>query len=117
MATRARPAPSALSPARRPPDGGVISASTRTAGAPGYGDRAEEMRALAAQQPGYLGVDSVRDATGFGVTVSYWRDEESIAAWRDNARHAQTRADGRAEWYEEFRVHVAKVERSYSFTR
>jgi heme-degrading monooxygenase HmoA len=100
-----------------PPYYAVIFTSTRTEGDHGYGGRAEEMLALAAVQPGYLGVDSVRDATGFGVTVSYWRDEASIAAWRDQARHAQTRDDGRAAWYEEFAVHVAKVERAYRFTR
>jgi heme-degrading monooxygenase HmoA len=104
-------------PIHEPPYYAVIFTSTRTDGDHGYGDRADEMLELAAKQPGYLGVDSVRDATGLGVTVSYWRDEESIAAWRDNARHARTRADGRAEWYEEFRVHVARVERSYAFTR
>jgi heme-degrading monooxygenase HmoA len=50
--------------------------------------------------------------------VSYWRDEQAIAAWREHAAHAATRAEGRNHpWYEAFTVHIAKVERSYSFTR
>ncbi len=48
---------------------------------------------------------------------SYWRDEESIAAWRNQADHSRTQTDGRARWYESFAVHVAKVERSYDFHR
>ncbi|MEV0810819.1 antibiotic biosynthesis monooxygenase [Micromonospora sp. NPDC050200] len=75
-----------------PPYYAVIFTSVRTAGDHGYDQRAEEMLDLAAQQPGFLGVDSSRGADGFGITVSYWTDEQSIAAWRDHATHAATRA-------------------------
>jgi heme-degrading monooxygenase HmoA len=47
----------------------------------------------------------------------YWRDEESIKAWRAQADHARARAAGRAHWYESYEPHVARVERSYGFTR
>jgi heme-degrading monooxygenase HmoA len=72
---------------------------------------------LAADQPGFLGVDSARGANGLGITVSYWRDEESIAAWRDHAEHTLARAHGREQWYASFSLHVARVERAYGFTR
>ena len=100
-----------------PPYYAVIFTSVRTPGDQGYADRAEEMVRLAAEQPGFLGIDSARGADGLGITVSYWRDEESIAAWRNQADHSRTRADVRARWYESFTVHVAKVERSYDFHR
>ncbi|MGH3280476.1 MAG: antibiotic biosynthesis monooxygenase family protein [Trebonia sp.] len=100
-----------------PPYYAVIFTSVRTDGDNGYAQRAQEMIRLAAGQPGFLGVDSTRGADGLGITVSYWRDEESINAWRTQADHARTRADGRAHWYESFAVHVARVERSYGFTR
>ncbi|TNC20914.1 antibiotic biosynthesis monooxygenase [Amycolatopsis alkalitolerans] len=75
------------------------------------------MIALAAGQPGFLGVDSVREGSELGITVSYWRDEDSIAAWRRNAEHTEARESGRRSWYEAFVVQVAKVERSYAFQR
>jgi heme-degrading monooxygenase HmoA len=100
-----------------PPYYAVVFTSVRTAGENGYGDRAEQMLKLAADQPGFLGVDSARGADGLGITVSYWRDEESIAGWRAHVDHALTRAHGREHWYESFAVHVAKVERAYGFTR
>jgi heme-degrading monooxygenase HmoA len=100
-----------------PPYYAVVFTSVRTAGDNGYGQRAEEMLALAADQPGFLGVDSARGADGLGITVAYWTDEESIAAWREHSEHAATRADGRAIWYDSFAVHVAKVERAYGFSR
>jgi pimeloyl-ACP methyl ester carboxylesterase len=34
----------------------------------------EEMIKLAHAQPGFLGLDSIRDADGFGFSASYWRD-------------------------------------------
>jgi heme-degrading monooxygenase HmoA len=100
-----------------PPYYAVVFTSVRTAGENGYGDRAEQMLTLAADQPGFLGVDSARGADGLGITVSYRRDEESIAGWRSHVDHTLTRAHGREHWYEPFAVHVAKVERAYGFSR
>jgi len=39
----------------------------------------EAMYTLALAQPGCLGAESTRDATGLGITVSYWDDEASIS--------------------------------------
>lgn len=100
-----------------PPYYAVVFTSVRIAGDNGYAEAAEQMLELAAEQPGFLGADSARGADGLGITVSYWRDEDSIAAWRDHAQHALTRARGREHWYASFAVHVAKVERAYGFTR
>jgi heme-degrading monooxygenase HmoA len=110
---------SEIQPARlpEPPYYAVIFTSARTDGDNGYAQRSKEMLRLAVEQPGFLGVDSIRGADGFGITVSYWRDEESIGAWRAQADHARARADGRTHWYESLAVHVARVERSYTFTR
>ena len=110
---------SVIEPARlpEPPYYAVVFTSVRTDGDHGYAQRSQEMLRLAADQPGFLGVDSARGADGLGITVSYWRDEESIRAWRAQADHTRARADGRAHWYESLTVHVARVERSYGFTR
>lgn len=74
--------------------------------------------AEAARQPGYLGIDSVRDATGQGITVSYWTDDATARAWRDDhAGHGAIRARGRALWYDEYRTVVATVIRDYAWSR
>ncbi|MCG3749249.1 antibiotic biosynthesis monooxygenase [Amycolatopsis sp. Poz14] len=100
-----------------PPYYAVIFTSRRTDGDRGYAERAAYMAELAAKQPGYLGINSVRDESGLGITVSYWQDEESIAGWRTNLEHTETRDQGRAEWYREFDVQVSRVERAYRFER
>lgn len=85
--------------------------------APGYAAAAAAMEALAATQPGYRGIDSARSGDGVGITVSWWADEAAAIAWRDEARHAATRAQGRASWYDAYEVAVATVTRSYAWQR
>lgn len=68
---------------------------------------------LAAQQEGFLGVDSARGADGIGITVSYWDSEAAIARWKAHGEHTLVRERGRREWYEQFDVRIARVERAY----
>ncbi len=93
----------------------VIFASRRTPGdAAGYGAMAERMAALAATQPGYLGIESTRGSDGFGITVSYWESPEAIRAWKDHADHIVAQETGVKQWYEHYELRIAKVERAYS---
>ena len=82
----------------------------------GYGDMADQMVELAEKQDGFLGIESVRDASGFGITNSYWRDEESIRNWKRNVDHLAAQKQGRAMWYETYALRIARVERAYGFT-
>lgn len=101
-----------------PPYYAVIFASVRTKhDDQGYAVAADRMAQLASEQSGYLGVDSVRDASGVGITVSYWSSEAAIAGWRRNAEHTIVREQGRKDWYTQYELRVAKVERAYGFKR
>lgn len=96
----------------------VIFVSARTdEDAAGYGAAADAMVALAAEQPGYCGIDSMRDAEGLGITVSYWADEAAAIAWRDNEEHARIREQGRARWYLWYELTIAQVQRNYGWRR
>ncbi len=105
--------PAGFASTPKPPYYAVVFTSQRRGDDPSYGATADRMVELAAMQPGYLGVESVRDAGGLGITVSYWQDEASIQAWRRHAEHTLARERGRTEWYEHFELRVAKVERAY----
>jgi len=82
--------------------------------AAGYDEMAGAMVALAQQQPGYIGLDSVRDADGQGITISYWRDEASARAWHRHADHAAARQAGRECWYDGWKVIACDIKRHYS---
>lgn len=92
----------------------VIFSSIRKEGDNGYSVTAHRMEALAKAMPGFLGIESARGADGFGITVSYWRDEESIAAWRRHTEHTLAQERGKSEWYAHYDIRIAKVERAYS---
>jgi heme-degrading monooxygenase HmoA len=94
----------------------VIFTSTRTDGDNGYADAAERMAELVSEQPGFLGVESVRGADGVGITVSYWQSEAAILAWRQHPEHRLILVRGRSEWYSSFQTRVCKVEREYRFS-
>ena len=99
----------------QPPYYAVIFSSRRNGrGEADYNAAGERMFELVQQQPGFLGVESTRDASGFGVTVAYFDSEENIRLWRNQSEHAATRERGKREWYDHFEVRVAKVERAYA---
>lgn len=99
-----------------PPYYAVIFTSHRREGDRGYGQMAERMVRLAANQPGFLGVESVRGADGFGITVSYWANEEAIAGWKAHVEHQPAQEAGKRVWYAHYELRVAKVERAYGKT-
>lgn len=95
-----------------PPYYAVIFTSLRTDAEHGaYAAMASAMDSLAAQQPGYLGIESARE--GIGITVSYWESLEAIAAWKRNAEHQVAQQLGREKWYAGFRLRICRVERAY----
>ena len=96
----------------------VIFLSRRTdADAAGYGAAADAMETLAAAQPGYRGLDSVRGTDGVGITLSYWADEASALAWKNHPEHKAIRDAGRDRWYDRYEVVVAEVARDYRWTK
>jgi heme-degrading monooxygenase HmoA len=95
-----------------PPYTAVIFSAVRTDGDHGYARMSEQMFRLAAEQPGYLGVESARDE-GLGITVSYWASDADAAAWKQVAEHLVAQERGRAGWYSDYRVRVATVTREY----
>lgn len=100
-----------------PPYYAVIFTSTRTSEESGYGAMSERMSELAAEQPGFLGIESARGADGLGITVSYWDSEEAIASWRRHVEHRVAQELGRDRWYSDYVIRVAKVERTGSRPR
>lgn len=94
-----------------PPYYAVIFTSLKSLSTHGYNRMAERMLELAAQQPGFLGVESARD--DLGITLSYWTDLEAINLWKNNIEHQQAQSLGRGQWYSDYQVRIAKVERAY----
>jgi len=100
-----------------PPYYAVVFTSVRAPADPrGYAAMADRMVELASGQPGFLGVESVRDADGVGITVSYWTSLGAIRNWREHAEHQVAQSKGRSTWYREYRLRICRVERDLPFS-
>lgn len=98
-----------------PPYYAVIFSSIRTEVNDGYSEMADLMVALASNQEGFIGVESARNE--LGITVSYWKDIDSIRKWKQNSEHLVAQNKGRAEWYKHYKTRISKVERDYGFDK
>lgn len=89
----------------------TVRADVDPAQAAAYAATSTRMFELAARQPGFLGVESAHEV--LGITVSYWRDPQSAQRWKAVAEHVLAQRLGRRQWYRDYRVRVAAVEREY----
>ena len=97
-----------------PPYYAVLFTSQRSEDDRGYAAMAERIHEMALASPGCLGAESAYDEEGFGFTLSYWTDEDSILAWKQNSDHLAAQRLGRERWYAHYELRIAKVERAYS---
>lgn len=108
--------PAAIAATPKTPYYAVVFTSLRTPGDnEAYGVTAERMVELAADQPGFLGVESARGENGLGITVSYWQDLAAIRHWRQHAEHAIAQRQGKHKWYAAYSLRICLVEREATF--
>tara|TARA_B100000989_G_scaffold234325_1_gene181115 strand:- start:1255 stop:1638 length:384 start_codon:yes stop_codon:yes gene_type:complete len=93
----------------------IFTAQRSLSGDDIYDMTADRMILLAQRQPGFLGVETVGGDDGLCITVSYWVDPAAIASWRKHAEHLAAKALGRQEFYDWYRIRVAKVVSERSF--
>src|SRR5262245_58443205 len=83
-----------------------------TAGSDGYSEMAEEMEQLARTMPGFIDVKAFKADDGERLTVVWWQDEDTLAAW-----HRLAQRLGRERWYEYYKIDVAHIVRRNEFVR
>ena len=64
---------------------------------------------------GFVSVERFESLTTPGklLSLSTWRDEDSISRWREQAAHRAAQAEGRGGLFAEYRIRVAEVARDY----
>lgn len=98
-----------------PPYYAVIFTNLKEDETEGYAEMADKMESLAAQKPGYLGIEHAGDKGS--ITISYWKDEESILNWKQQSDHQEAQQKGIAQWYKAYKTRVCYVARDYGFER
>jgi heme-degrading monooxygenase HmoA len=99
----------------KPPYYAVIFTSEVNDALDGYEDMGQRMVELAEEQEGYLGIESARQE--IGITVSYWKDLDSIRKWKMNAEHRIAQEKGKTQWYRNYKTRICLVERDYQFSK
>lgn len=94
----------------------VVFSSRRRPGDHGYAEMTARIAERLEGWPGLLGYESVRES-GYGITCSYWRDEDAIRAWAGDHLHQQAQSLGKTRWYEDYVIRIARVERAYGWER
>jgi heme-degrading monooxygenase HmoA len=95
----------------------VIFTSIRTKGDNGYSEMADEIVKKVKLEKGFLGSESFRDKNGFGVTISYWENLESIKKWSKDEKHMIAKERGKKNWYEEYTIRISKIESNNDFVK
>ncbi|MFN4089427.1 MAG: antibiotic biosynthesis monooxygenase family protein [Alphaproteobacteria bacterium] len=83
-----------------------------------YLDLAAALRDDLAQAEGFVSIERFQSLTDPDklLSLSFWRDEEAVRAWRNRSGHRATQAEGRAGVFAGYRLRVAAVLRDYGMT-
>ena len=80
-----------------------------------YLDIAASLKAELAEIDGFISVDRFESLTEPGklLSLSFFRDEAAVEAWRNRPRHRAAQAKGRETVFRDYRLRVAQVLRDY----
>lgn len=83
-----------------------------------YFSMAKRLRPDAEKIDGFISVERFESVTTPGkfVSISFWRDEESLRQWRIHDDHGMAQKAGRSGIFDGYRVRVGNVFRDYSLT-
>jgi heme-degrading monooxygenase HmoA len=80
-----------------------------------YLDAAARLRPLLETIDGFVSIERFESLTNPGkiLSLSIWRDEDAVHAWRTLEAHRRTQAAGRKTMFADYRLRVAAVIRDY----
>lgn len=80
-----------------------------------YFDLAASLREDLAKIDGFVSIERFESLTTKGkyLSLSFWRDDEAVSAWRNLERHRKAQSMGRGGVFADYRLRVASVVRDY----
>ena len=83
-----------------------------------YLEAAAALKPLLAQIDGFVSIERFESLSAPDklLSLSFWRDEEAVARWRQQEAHRSTQAAGRDHVFADYRLRVAAVVRDYGMT-
>ncbi len=83
-----------------------------------YFDIAADLRPLLQKIDGFISIERFESLSQSGklLSLSFWRDEEAIAEWRNLESHRLAQAKGRTGIFCDYRLRIATVDRDYGMS-
>lgn len=93
----------------------VFEVEPKDGGAARYFDLAAELRPELEAIDGFISVERFESLSTPGkyVSLSFWRDEAAVDAWRERAGHRAAQAVGKRDLFADYRITVATAVRCY----
>jgi heme-degrading monooxygenase HmoA len=93
----------------------IFEVEPSEAGRATYLEHAARLRELLEQMEGFISVERFQSLTTPAklLSLSFWRDEACVRAWREQLDHRAAQAEGRAGVFDHYRLRVASVLRDY----
>ncbi|MBA3943165.1 MAG: antibiotic biosynthesis monooxygenase [Herpetosiphonaceae bacterium] len=84
-----------------------------------YLDIAASLRPLLDEIDGFISIERFESLYESGkiLSLSFWRDEQAVQAWRQLEQHRAAQVKGRARVFQDYRLRVAAVMRDYGMVR
>lgn len=82
----------------------------------GYLDWAARLKAELVQMDGFISIERFQSLTDPDkvLSISFWRDESCLAAWRNLESHRAAQKAGRGTMFRDYRIRIASVVRDYT---
>lgn len=83
-----------------------------------YLDIAAELRPLLDSIDGFLSIERFESLSEPGkvLSLSFWRDEDAVLAWRSMEQHRDAQRAGRGHIFRDYHLRIASVVRDYGMT-
>lgn len=93
----------------------IFEAQPRPGRTDAYLDAAARLRPVLEKMDGFVSVERFESLTTPGkiLSLSFWRDEEAVRAWRNVEEHRRIQGAGRQSIFADYRLRVAAVIRDY----
>ena len=93
----------------------IFEVTPKTGRRDAYLDMAARLRPFLAEVDGFISIERFESLTEPGkmLSLSFWRDEESVRRWRNLEAHRKMQDQGRKSVFADYRLSVAQIVRSY----
>jgi len=94
----------------------IFEVEPKADGKDAYLDIAASLRPELEKADGFISIERFQSLTNEDklLSISYWRDEASLVAWRNVENHQSAQATGRTKLFNDYRIRIAEVVRDYT---